>query len=322
MVILTVTPNPALDVTYTVPELVPGLVHRVRSTTTRAGGKGVNTARVLSALGVPCRVLGFTGGPNGVRLVDELERAGLEVAMIDALPDVRRTVVVHSDDSTVTSFWESGQPPEDPEAASLALLASVTDGAADSRAVTVSGSLPAGVDPELPARIARACADADVPAVLDLDGDALLAAAAQGGAILMPNEDELEVLTGERASAVHDVVGLARRVLGMSGRGRPSAGAVIVTLGPRGLVAVTPHASVHARLPSEISGNPTGAGDAACASVARSLSVTGSLARVELERLAADAVATAAAAVVCPLAGQIDVAAYQRWLPSVIVERL
>lgn len=320
--ILTVTPNPALDVTYAVPELVPGLVHRVRSATTRAGGKGVNVARVLSALGVPCRVLGLSGGPDGARLVDELERAGLEVAMIDALPDVRRTVVVHTDDSTVTSFWESGQRPEDPEAAALALLASVADGIPDSRAVTVSGSLPAGVDVELPARIARACSAADVPSVLDLDGDALRAAAAQGGAILMPNEDELEVLTGERVSTVRDVVGLARPLVGSTPSGRPSALAVVVTLGSRGLVAVTPHASVHAHLPSEISGNPTGAGDAACAAVARSVSAAASLALVDLERLAAEAVATAAAAVVCPLAGQIDVAAYRRWLPTVSVEQL
>lgn len=320
--ILTVTPNPALDVTYAVPRLVPGQVHRVRSTTTRAGGKGVNVARVLAALGVPNRVLGLSGGPNGARLVDELESAGLDVAMVDALPDVRRTVVVHGDDATVTSLWEAGPPPRDPRAAAQALLSSVTDRLVGSHAVTVSGSLPVGVDVGLPARIARACAEADVPAVLDLDGDALRAAADQGGAVLVPNEDELEALTGERGSTVQDVAALVRPLVGPPMRGRPTALSVVVTLGPRGLVAVTPNGSVHARLPVAVVGNPTGAGDAACAAVARCLSAVGSVARVQVERLAAEAVATSAATVLCPVAGQIDVAAYQRWLPSVIVEQL
>jgi tagatose 6-phosphate kinase len=321
-VILTVTPNPALDVTYAVPRLVPGEVHRVRSAITRAGGKGVNVARVLAALGVPNRVLGLSGGPNGARLVDELESAGLDVAMVDALPDVRRTVVVHGDDAIVTSLWEAGPPPRDPRAAAQALLSSVTEGLVGSNAVTVSGSLPVGVDVGLPARLARACAEADVPAVLDLDGDALRAAADQGGAVLVPNEDELEALTGERVATVQDVAGLVRPLVGPPVRGRPSALGVVVTLGPRGLVAVMPHGSVHARLPVAVVGNPTGAGDAACAAVARCLSAAGSAARIQVERLAAEAVATAAAAVLCPVAGQIDVAAYQRWLPSVIVEQL
>jgi tagatose 6-phosphate kinase len=48
---ITVTPNPAWDVTYEVPALVPGELHRVARVRRRLGGKGVNAARVLSALG-------------------------------------------------------------------------------------------------------------------------------------------------------------------------------------------------------------------------------------------------------------------------------
>ncbi len=51
-VILTVTPNPAVDVTYHLDELRPGTVHRVDDVVSRAGGKGINVARVLQQLGV------------------------------------------------------------------------------------------------------------------------------------------------------------------------------------------------------------------------------------------------------------------------------
>jgi tagatose 6-phosphate kinase len=57
--IVTVTPNLALDVTYELPELRPGHAHRVRAVHSRAGGKGVNVARVLASLGHDVLVLGL-----------------------------------------------------------------------------------------------------------------------------------------------------------------------------------------------------------------------------------------------------------------------
>ncbi|NBH08091.1 PfkB family carbohydrate kinase, partial [Amycolatopsis sp. SID8362] len=63
--IVTVTPNAALDVTYTVDGLVPDAVHRARDVRHRAGGKGVNVARVLHALGVDVHAIATAGGPTG-----------------------------------------------------------------------------------------------------------------------------------------------------------------------------------------------------------------------------------------------------------------
>lgn len=49
--ILTVTLNAALDLTYHVPALRPHATHRVTDVAERPGGKGLNVARVLAALG-------------------------------------------------------------------------------------------------------------------------------------------------------------------------------------------------------------------------------------------------------------------------------
>jgi tagatose 6-phosphate kinase len=318
-VIVTVTPNPALDVTYRVPALRVGEVHRIRSMFVRAGGKGINVARVLQQLGEPCAAVGLGGGPDGRRLVAELRAAGLDVDFREELPDVRRTLVVHAEGG-VTSFWEPGREPADPVRTAQALLDAVRARLATARAVTVSGSLPPRIDPELPARIARLCSERHVPAVLDLDGEPLLAAVAAEGALLMPNLDELETLTGERAQTPAEAAGLAADVLRAGARGCP--GGVVVTLGERGAVAVTTGGAVAARPIEPVRGNPTGAGDAACAAVARALAMAGSIHAVDLRALVADAVAVSAAAVLRPVAGEIDLEAARRWRREVPVEDL
>lgn len=317
--IVTVTPNPALDVTYRVPELRAGEVHRVRSVLVRAGGKGINVARVLQQLGERCAAVGLAGGPDGRRLMTELRAAGLDVDFCEELPDVRRTLVVHADGG-VTSFWEPGREPVDPLRAAQALLDAVRIRLRTARAVTVSGSLPPRLDPELPARIARLCAERQVPAVLDLDGDPLRAAAAAGGAVLMPNIDELEMLTGERPQTPAEAADLAAHLLG--GDPRRSPAGVVVTLGEQGAVAVTATGAAAARPVQRINGNTTGAGDAACAAVTRALAMAGSLDAANLRAVVADAVALSAAAVLRPVAGEIDLETARRWRDDIAVEDL
>ena len=63
--ILTVTLNLALDVTYAVDRVAWHGANRVASVAQRAGGKGVNVARVLRALGHRPVVAGLAGGRTG-----------------------------------------------------------------------------------------------------------------------------------------------------------------------------------------------------------------------------------------------------------------
>ncbi|MEY9874822.1 tagatose 6-phosphate kinase [Streptacidiphilus sp. MAP12-33] len=93
--IVTVTLNAALDITYVVEGGVrPGATHRVRSVAERAGGKGVNTARVLASLGEPVLALGLTGGASGAALLAELDTAGIPHRFTPVAGSTRRTVAV------------------------------------------------------------------------------------------------------------------------------------------------------------------------------------------------------------------------------------
>lgn len=80
--ILTVTPNTALDVTYTVDSLVPDQVHRVSAVRQRAGGKGINVARVLYALGADTRAVALAGGAAGSSVAQELAASGVPAELV------------------------------------------------------------------------------------------------------------------------------------------------------------------------------------------------------------------------------------------------
>lgn len=324
--ILTVTLNPAYDMTYRLDHFTRGQVQRVAEVEQRIGGKGINVARVLGQLGIEALATGFSDEAFASAAAQELP-----ADFIPALPRVRRTVVItESADGTTTGLWEPGARPDHPEAAVDRLRLRLTSLLPTLRGMVISGSLPSGVDPALPAELARIALASGVPTICDVDGPALISAAAVPGVVLMPNEDELAHLTESRVPADR-VAGPARitspglavaaEAVTATARSLLDAGvrAVIATRGAAGMVACTPAGSWSATLPKPLSGNPTGAGDAAAAAIIAALA-TG--AEPDWPAALTDAVATSAAAVAVPVAGEIDLAVRDRLSSQIIVTRL
>jgi hypothetical protein len=75
--ILTVTLNAAIDRTLAVPNFRLGRRHRAVEQTAIAGGKGVNVARALKALGRPVLAAGAVGGGAGARIIEMLDDEGI-----------------------------------------------------------------------------------------------------------------------------------------------------------------------------------------------------------------------------------------------------
>ncbi|MFC3232159.1 1-phosphofructokinase family hexose kinase [Streptomyces nitrosporeus] len=305
--ILTVTLNTALDLTYAVPALVPHTVHRVRESVEHPGGKGVNVARVLRALGHDSVMTGFVGGATGAALRERI--AALPHRPADAFVEVagatRRTVaVVDRATGDTTQFNEPGPHIGPGEwAAFLDRYAELLRGA---DAVALCGSLPPGIHVGAYAELVRLARSAGVPALLDTSGEPLRRGIAARPDLVKPNADELARLTGSREPlrATRD----ARR------RG---AHAVVASLGPDGLVAVTPDGTWRAAPPAPVRGNPTGAGDSAVAGL-----LSGFVERLDWPGRLARATALATATVLAPTAGEFDPAAYGELLPRVTVEQL
>jgi 1-phosphofructokinase family hexose kinase len=306
-VIVVVTPNPAWDVTYHVERMARHGSNRPVAVAGRAGGKGINVARVLRGLGVAVIAVAPLGGPTGERIRADLGSADIALVEVPVAAETRSTTtVVESASGGATSFNEPGLAQSAAEWA--ALVGAVGELLGGASALVLSGSLPPGVPESGYAELVMLARAAGVPVLLDASGPALLAGIAAGPDVVKPNADELREATGE-TDPERAVAAMAAGVRAAGGR------AVVASFGPDGLLADTDAGWWRARPPEAVHGNPTGAGDAAVAGLARGLAEgTAWPARLR------DAVALSAAAVAAPAAGDVDPLVYAELVARVGVE--
>jgi 1-phosphofructokinase family hexose kinase len=300
-VILTVTPNPALDMTWRVDALTPGATHRAPRGATRAGGKGLNVARILHAQGHDVLALTTVGGRGGTEFQADLASSGIPHRLIPVTGPTRRSLAIVDETRGETSVLnEFGAALAPAEAAMLAATARRLGRTA--RAVAISGSLPPGFEPEQLGALVGKLVAADVPVVVDTSGAGLLAAARAGVHALKPNREELEAVTGHA-----DPVPGACSLLALGAR------LVVVSLGRDGLILVDrAHVPLRAHLPRSLHGNATGAGDAVVAAITAALATGASIdgdtdeAAAARAGLARRATAWSASAVLMPHAGELS----------------
>jgi tagatose 6-phosphate kinase len=302
-VILTVTLNPAIDLTYHVDVLQPGTTHRVSRVDERLGGKGLNVASVLEQLGEPVVATGL------------LRDGPATFTPIAATP--RRTVVV-ADGRDATGFWEPGPVVTPQEWATFTTdFASRLEGIA---VVVFSGSLPSGLPGHAYASLIELARSAGCRTILDTSGAALAHGIVARPEVVKPNASELRHLlsaassptaSGAEAGFLLQPRAADRAESLLLGGTNPTV--VVESHGPEGLRAL----GWRARPPRHIEGNPTGAGDACVAALARGL-VYGT----PWPDLLRDAVALSAAAVASPIAGHVDLELYKTLIPEVIVEEI
>lgn len=290
--IITVTPNAALDVTYEVDELVAHQSHRVRAVRTRAGGKGVNVASVLTRMGRQVIATGLVGGTVGNEIRADLDARGVGQRFVDCEGASRRTVnvisAVHGD---ATIFNEPGPELSGSSWQALADELGALMEEANAVVVVLSGSLPSGLPDDAYAQLVELAHDHGARVIVDADGAALRDAVSAGPDLAMQNRHELSLATGK-----HDLLAGAAALRELGARD------LAVSSGADGLLLLP--AGGHgwrARLRAPLAGNPTGAGDALVAALAAGLD-RGS----QWPELAKDAVAWSAAAVLQTVAGEID----------------
>lgn len=288
--ILTVTPNPAVDVTILGENLWWGESNRVPPARSRAGGKGINVSRVLHQMGWGTTAVAAVGESD----IEAFRRDLGEIpsALVSVAGAARRSyAVVNQTEQQTTLFNENGYPLDSSHWDII--VKAVSERVGESRCLVVAGSVPPGVTPEQVVRLFEPAAAVGIPTVADLTGAYLSAAAQAGVDLLKPNRRELAEATG-----LSDPIDGARALQ------RLGAGTVVVSLGSGGMLVVPPGAAsvaLHAQS-AILSGNPTGAGDAAVASIAAHLAEGES----DPDVLLARAVAWSAAAVREPQAGRLN----------------
>ena len=226
--VLTVTVNPALDVSVTVDYLVPE--HKLRATDVRRepGGGGINVSRVLRRLGVDSRAWIAAGGPIGDELVAMVEAEGIATSVHAIGGSTRESFsVTDAKRGEQYRIVLPGPTVDDPET----LVGEIAALAADADVVVLSGSLPPGVPDELYASICEPIEEAFT--VVDTKGPALAAAAAGTADVLKPSRRELASLVDWVPADLREVELAARQVLERGG-----VGALAVSLGGDGALLV------------------------------------------------------------------------------------
>jgi tagatose 6-phosphate kinase len=301
-VILCICPSPAIDVTYHVAALHRGGSTRVRSLTRRAGGKAVNVACVLHAVGVDSHVLAPVGGPAGAEFAELLQATGVPADLVRDPAPTRTTVTIVDATGEASVLLEPAATRDWP-----ALLTRAEALLPAAEVVVVSGSMPEGAPPDALAAVLALARAAGRPVVVDTSGPALLQALAAGATLVKPNAAELAQVVPQQPDPV-----LAARTLATEYRST-----VVASLGSDGAVLAGPDGVWHARPGATLTGNPTGAGDALVAGLARGLA-----AGHAAHELLAESVALSAAAVLHPFAGRLDPAEYARQRAAVTVRAL
>ncbi|WP_207345936.1 1-phosphofructokinase family hexose kinase [Arthrobacter sp. E3] len=302
-VVLTVTPNPAVDVTYTVDGINLGSSHRVPTPLYRAGGKGLNVSRVAHQLGHPTLALATAGGPAGEQLRADLVASGMLHDLVPVTAATRRTIALvdTAADNTTSIFNEVGPALTGAEWQGLAAAVvdhlggvQTSDGVRRPGVLVGSGSLPEQAPADFYPALVALAHGAGVPAIIDTSGSGILAAAKAGADLLKPNNHELMEAVGEK-----DLVLAARKLMDLGAK------RVLVSVGEDGMLAFSadaPTTYIQAKLPAPLSGNPTGAGDAAVSAAAVALANGVE----DLREILRNATAWSAAAVLMPGAGEIS----------------
>ena len=215
--IITVTLNAAIDKTLAVPNFRLGRRHRAVEQTAMAGGKGVNVARALRALGQPVIATGFTGGATGTRIVDQLTQLSVLSDFVRIREESRtNTAVIDPTTGEQTEINERGPAvtAQEVELFSDKLLYL----ARGAQICVFAGSLPRRVEPTLYADLIRELRKIGVTTVLDSEGEPLRLGTRAGPNVVSPNELEAEELVGnefaddeDRLIAVREMTELGAR---------------------------------------------------------------------------------------------------------------
>ncbi|MFC6339287.1 1-phosphofructokinase [Pseudomonas sp. CCM 7891] len=261
--ILSLTLNPALDLTVPLARLEPGEVNRSEAMITHAAGKGVNVAQVLADLGHQVTVCGFLGEDNLQAFETLIARRGFVDAFIRVPGETRSNIKIVEHNGRVTDVNGPGLVIS--EQAQQALLDQLARIAPGHDAVVVAGSLPLGVSPQWLQGLLVQLKNQGLKVVLDTSGEALRAGLNIGPWLIKPNTMELaEALDCPMDSVMQQVQAAAR----LHSQGIEH---VVISHGADGVNWFSSGTALHATPPKVSVASTVGAGDSLLAGMLHGL---------------------------------------------------
>jgi 1-phosphofructokinase family hexose kinase len=257
--ILTVTPNSALDRVMFIDEMRLGTAMRAAKMIHSVGGKGCDSSVALRTFEVDTLALTFVAGPHGQLLVKLLDSYGIRHDLIWLEGDTRIVHVLVETEQQRTSLVTAGSLPV-PAAAFAELRQRYQTYLSQADWVIAAGSLAPGLPISFYQNINEAAHAAQVPILVDAFGPPVRAALAAPPTILKMNRTEFGQTFDLAAATLAELQIQAQRV-----REREKLPALVLTCGEDGLLAFTREGVFQAVSPLQQPVNTAGAGDTASA---------------------------------------------------------
>lgn len=205
--IITITPNPALDVSGTVPKLVPNEKAYVSHEMRLPGGNGVNAARIAHRLGAEVIATGFLGGSVGKEFAQLISQEKIPQHFIEIKAQTRSNVTISLEkghEQTRLSFPGPKILKTEKDALLYFLERSLP------QLIVVGGSFPEGITTGFFNQLIKRFHENEVPVFVDIPGKLLRDVIGARPFFIKPNLTEYQEMTGKKVSKIKDVLKLAR----------------------------------------------------------------------------------------------------------------
>ncbi len=207
--IVTVSPNAALDRVRVIRDFQPGKQNRALLEFLQPGGSGVHATSVIQSLGGKSTALGLLGGHIGELWKAEADKRGLVYDMISIPNETRESFcLIDLDQGSVVESVEEG--PGVAPALKDALLARLEMYLPKAELVILSGSLPPGLPPDIYSHLIKVAQRHNVPTLVDIHSEPLRNALASKPWLIKPNLSEFDELIDHKTQTLAERMDASR----------------------------------------------------------------------------------------------------------------
>lgn len=260
--IVTVTLNPSVDISYRLKEFKIDDVNRTNEVTKTAGGKGLNVARVLKQLDTDVMATGFNGGYTGEFLKSELDKLNVKNDFYNIDGNTRNCIAILNNGNQ-TEILESGDDISEEE--QRGFLKKFEDLIKEASVVTISGSMPPGVPNDYYKKLLNIVDNKDIKVILDTSGESLKNIVLNSNIrpyCIKPNETEIKQIENRDINSKEELVEYLKSSI------FKGIELIVITMGGDGALVKFKDDFYNVNIPKIKVVNPVGSGDSTVAGIA------------------------------------------------------
>lgn len=230
--IITVTLNPAVDITIEVDGIQLGTVNRVKHKRKDPGGKGINVSKVIKDLNEKTTALGFIGGETGKFINDALNLNNIQTDFVEVSTETRENLkIVDVGNQLFTDINAAGGSIREAEIEEF--LIKTEKWIKNASVFVLSGSLPQGINSDIYKKIICKANENNVPTILDAEGEALFRGIEAKPYLIKPNLEELEKTFSVKLQTEQEIVDFCKSIIDTGVK------YVVVSMASKGSIAVS-----------------------------------------------------------------------------------